>query len=90
MSRRTLHKILLTGPAAALASARPAAQPAAPSARAACLAASETTFTAVERDRLAKAIGGLEQSLKAIRDFKVPADADPAMRFQPMQSRRVR
>jgi hypothetical protein len=86
ISRRTLHKLLLTAPAAALASTETAAQGAQPSAFAACVAASETTLSAAERGRLAKAIGSLEASLKIIRDFKVPADADPAMHFRPLRS----
>jgi hypothetical protein len=87
ISRRTLHKLLLTAPAAALASAEPAAQSGQPSSFAACVAATETTLSAEERARLAKAIGSLEQALKIIRDFKVPMDADPAMHFRPMRSR---
>jgi hypothetical protein len=87
ISRRTLHKWLLTAPAAALASRDTAAQSAPPSPFAACVAATETTLSADERARLAKAIGSLEQSLKIIREFKVPADTDPAIRFSPLRSR---
>lgn len=90
ISRRTLHKLLLTAPAAALASPETAAQDAQPSSFAACLAATETTLNADERARLAKAIGSLEQGLKIIRDFKVPSDADPAMHFRPRRSRGAR
>lgn len=87
ISRRTLHKLLLAAPAAALTSADGVAQSAKPSGFASCVAASETTLSAAERGRLAAAIGGLEQSLKAIREFKLPADADPATHFRPMRSR---
>ena len=87
ISRRTIHKLLLAAPAAAFAATDTAAQTSKPSAFAACIAAAETTLSADERGRLAKAIGGLEQSLKVIRDFDVPADAYPAMLFRPMRSR---
>ena len=87
ISRRTLHKLLLAAPAAAVASTEIASQRAQPSSFASCLAAAETTLSADERGRLAKGIGSLEQALKIIRDFKVPMDADPAMLFRPMRSR---
>jgi hypothetical protein len=90
ISRRMLHKWLLTAPAAALILAKADAQDAQPSSFAACLAATETTLSADERARLTKAIGSLEQGVKIIRDFKVPMDVDPAMRFRPMRSRGVR
>ena len=90
ISRRTLHKLLLTAPAAALVCTEAASQSAQPSPFAACLAATEATLSADERGRLAKAIGSLEQGLKIIRDFKVPSDADPAMHFRPMRSRGAR
>jgi hypothetical protein len=86
ISRRTLHKLLLAAPAAALTSDA-AGQTPKPSALAACIAATEPTLSAAERGRLTKAIGGLEQSLREIREFKLPADADPAMHFRPMRSR---
>ena len=87
ISRRALHKLLLAAPAAALTSADADAQTPKPSGFASCIAASETTLSPAERGRLAAAIGGLEQSLKAIREFKLPPDADPAMHFRPMRSR---
>jgi len=90
ISRRTVNRLLLAAPglpAAALAAAQPSAPPK-PSAFAACIAASEPSLTADERARVEKSLGGLEQSLKAIRDFKVPPDADPAMYFRPLKSRR--
>ena len=89
ISRRAVNRLLLAAPglpAAALAAAQPAAPPKA-SAFAACIAASEPSFSADERARLEKSLGSLEQSLKAIRDFKLPADADPAMYFHPVKSR---
>ena len=87
ISRRTLHKLMLAAPAAALTATDADAQAPKPSAFAACIAATETTLTAAERRRLAKAIGGLEQSLEVIREFTVPADVSPAMHFRPMRSR---
>ncbi len=90
ISRRDVHKLLLTAPAAALASTDIAGQAARPSGFASCIAAGETSLSAAERARLVKAIGGLEGSLKEIRHFKVPADADPAMHFAPVRSRRSR
>jgi hypothetical protein len=87
ISRRTVHKLLLAAPAAALAAPDTRAQDPQPSAFASCIAAAETTLSADERARLTKAIGGLEQSLKIIREFDVPADAYPAMVFRPLRSR---
>jgi hypothetical protein len=87
ISRRTLHKLLLMAPGAALASRQAIAQSEQPSSFASCLAASETTLSAEERGRLVKAIASLEQSLKQIREFKVSTDADPAMHFRAMRSR---
>jgi hypothetical protein len=87
ITRRDVHKLLLTAPAAALAATDSSAEQAKPSAFAACIAASEASLSADERARLAKAIAGLEGSLKVIREFKLPPDADPAMHFTPLRSR---
>ena len=83
--------MLLAMPAlpAAIAAAQPQ-EPPKPSTFASCIAASETTLSVEERARLEKSLAGLEQSLKVIREFKLPADADPAQRFTAMKSRRRR
>jgi hypothetical protein len=92
ISRRTAGKLLLAAPAlpAAAIAAAQSEPPPKPSPFASCIAASEHTFSAEERARLEKAIGGLEQSLKTIREFKLPPDTDPAMHFRPLQSPRRR
>ena len=89
ISRRTAGKLLLTAPAlpaAAFAAAQVADAPK-PSTFAACVAASDPSLGADERARVEKGIGSLESSLAAIRDFKLPADADPALRFSALKSR---
>ena len=92
ISRRSIGKLLLAAPALPAAAALAAqADPAPkPSAFASCIAASETTLDADERARVEKALGGLEQSLKTIRDFKLPANADPTLRFSAMKSKAKR
>jgi hypothetical protein len=88
ISRRAVNRLLLAAPAlpAALAAAHAQDAPPRPSAFAACIAASEPSLSADERARLQKSLAGLEQSLAAIRDFKVPPDAHPAMFFRPLKS----
>ena len=90
ISRRAVNRLLLAAPAlpAAIAAAHAQDAPPKPSAFAACLAASESGLSADERTRLVKSLAGLEQSLHAIREFKVPPDAHPAMYFTPLKSRR--
>jgi hypothetical protein len=89
LTRRALSQMLLALPLGALAGAdeRKDAEPASP--RAACLAATETGLSAEEKARLEKSIAGGEKSLAVIRDFKLPADVAPALRFQAMKSKRA-
>jgi len=90
ISRRAAGKILLTAPAlpvVALAAAQSESQPK-PSAFASCIVAAEPSLSGDERARLEKALASLERSLSAIREFKLPDNADPAMQFQPLRSRR--
>jgi hypothetical protein len=53
-----------------------------------CVAASETTSSPEERARLETALGKIEESLKAIREFKLPLDTAPALRFAAIKSPR--
>jgi hypothetical protein len=86
MNRRRAAQLLVAAPVAVVAAR--AQERSKPSGAASCLAAMETGLTAAERARLRKAIGGLESSLEVIRDFAVPADADPAMHFRPIRLKR--
>jgi hypothetical protein len=90
ITRRFVNKLLLAVPALPAAALAAMQSPAAPktSALGACIAASETTLSADERARVEKNIASLEQSLKVIRDFKLPADTEPAFRFGAMKSKR--
>jgi len=88
LTRRTLSRMLLALPLAPLAVAdeRKEAEP--PSPRTACLAATEPGLSAEERARLEKSIAGGEKALAVIRDFKLPADVAPSLRFQALKSKR--
>lgn len=84
-----MSKLLLAMPALPAAAVAAQSQDAPkPSAFASCIAAAESALDADERARLEKSLAGMEQSLKAIRDFKLPPDTDPALRFSAMKSRR--
>lgn len=93
ITRRSLTRLLLAAPALpaaalALSGDNPPDGPPRPSPFAACIAATDTSLSADERKRLETALGGLERSLKIVREFPLPADADPAFRFAPLRSRR--
>jgi hypothetical protein len=83
-----MSKLLLAAPVLPLTAAAQSLAPAATSPFAACIAASETSLSSQDRIRLEKNIGSLEQALRAVRDFQLPADADPSLRFTPMRSPR--
>jgi hypothetical protein len=83
ITRRTMGRMLLAAPAAA---ALP--QPPAPSALAEFIARDEAGLTPAERERLKKNVAETEQALAVVRDFKVPADVAPAVRFRALKSTR--
>jgi hypothetical protein len=85
LTRRALSRMLLAWPLGALAVADGKKEA---SARAGCLAATEPGLSAEERTRLEKSIADGEKSLAVIRDFKLPPDVAPALRFQAMKSKR--
>lgn len=87
LTRRALSQMLLALPLGRLAGAddKKEAEPAAP--RAACLAVTEPGLSAEEKARLEKSIAAGEKSLAVIRDFKLPPDVAPALRFQAMKSK---
>jgi hypothetical protein len=89
ISRRAVNRLLLAAPAlpAALAAAQSKDVPQS-SAFAACVAAGESGLSAEERTRLEKSLRSIEQSLQAIRDFKLSNDVAPAMHFRPLKSQR--
>jgi hypothetical protein len=89
ITRRAMSRILLALPLAPIAAAeekKPADAPS-PSPRDSCLAAAETGLSADERARLEKSLAGGEKALAVVRDFKLPPDVAPALRFQAMKSR---
>lgn len=88
ITRRTLGQMLLALPLARVARAQETKEDPPPSARALCLAATETGLSADERARLEKSIAGGEKSLAVVRDFKLPAGVAPSLRFQAMKSKR--
>jgi hypothetical protein len=92
ITRRTMGRMLLAAPAAVLPQQKPAEKPPdkppAPSALAEFIAGNEAGLTPAERERLKKNIAETEQALAVIRDFKVPADVAPAVRFQALKSTR--
>ena len=79
MSRRQLGRMLLVLPAAASAPPSPEAE---------FIAAQEAGLSAQEREALKKSISDFDKSLSAIRDFKLPPDIPPAIRFTAMKSTR--
>ena len=83
--RRALSRAMLAWPLAALAAADEKKET---SPRAGCLAATEPGLSAEERARLEKSIAEAEKSVGAIRDFKLPPDVAPSLRFQAMKSKR--
>ena len=83
--RRALSQILLAWPLAALPAADEKQES---SPRAGCLAATEPGLSAEERTRLEKSIAEGEKPLAAIRDFTLPPDVAPSLRFEAMKSKR--
>ena len=86
LGRRGLGKLLLTLPAATALCAE--SQPQGASDIADFLVAHEAGLSADEKERLKKSVAGAEKSLAVIRDFKLPADVAPALRFQALKSKR--
>src|SRR5262245_47036434 len=78
-SRHPFGKLVLALPAA-LAAPVPAEEK--PPELAELLAGREPGLSEDERKRLAKGIGETLKPLKAVRDFKLPENADPAFRFR--------
>jgi len=87
LTRRDLAKLLLVLPAAnALAAEEP--KPPAVSEAGAFLAAHEPGLSDEERERLRKGLADQEKALAVVRDFKLPPDADPALHFSALRSRK--
>jgi hypothetical protein len=86
ITRRALGRILVALPFASALRAEEAAKT--PSAEAEFIASRETGLSAAERERLLKTVTEGETQLRAIREFKLPADVAPAVRFRPLKSRR--
>jgi predicted component of type VI protein secretion system len=87
VSRRTVGKMLLAVPAAALA-ADEKKEDEKPSAHAELISSTEPGLSPEERERLKKAVGDVEKALAVVRDFKLPMDVTPALKFRALKSRR--
>jgi hypothetical protein len=83
LTRRAASKLILALPAAAPAFAEDKPTP-----QAECIAAQEAGLSPAERAALKKSITGFDKAVQAVRDFKLPADVPPAIRFAPLKSRR--
>ena len=93
MTRRAAGKLILALPAAAPALARDGTdekKPAEdkPTPRAECLAAQEAGLSDAERETLKKSVTAFDKVVQVVRDFDVPPDIAPAVRFTPLKSRR--
>jgi hypothetical protein len=85
VTRRELGLLLLTLPA--VAPARGEEEKAKrPSPEARFIAAQEPGLSTVEREALERSISRFEKSLSAVRDFKLPPDVPPAVRFAALKS----
>jgi hypothetical protein len=85
LTRRAMSQMLLALPLSAIAVADESKD--APP-RAGCLAATEPGLSADERARLERSIADGEKPLAVIRDFKLPPDVAPSLRFEAMKSKR--
>jgi hypothetical protein len=86
-TRRKVTVMLVSAPAVAWA-LDDEKKDAKPSPEAEFLAANEPGLTDEERARLKKNVTEGETALKAVRDFKVPPEVAPSLRFQPLKSAR--
>ena len=85
LSRRELARILLALPAAPALAAQ---EQEPPSPLAQFLAARQAGLSAQERAALEKSVTGLEKTLKVIRDFELPPDTAPCLRFSALKAKR--
>ena len=85
VTRRDLAKLLLLLPAASALAAEEAKPPAVSEADE-FLAAHEAGLSGEERERLRKGLADQEKALALVRDFKLPPDVDPALRFSALRS----
>lgn len=83
-SRRELARMLLALPAAPALARVDEPSPASPLAE--FLAANEPGLSPAERAALRRSVSGLEKTLQLIRDFELPPDAAPCLRFAALKS----
>lgn len=92
MTRRAAGKLILVLPVAAPALARDGTDEKKPEEKptpqAECIAAQEPGLSDAERATLKKSITGFDKAVQVVRDFKVPPDVPPAVRFSALKSRR--
>ena len=92
MTRRAAGKLILALPVAAPALAQGAGEEKKtedkPTPLAECIAAQEPGLSDAERATLKKSITGFDKAVQVVRDFRVPNDVPPAVRFTALKSRR--
>src|SRR5262245_36387290 len=92
LTRRAAGKLILALPVAAPALARASADEKKPedkpTPQAECIAAQEADLSDAERGTLKKSITGFDKAVQVVRDFQVPVDVPPAVRFAALKSRR--
>jgi hypothetical protein len=92
LTRRAAGKLILALPVAVPALAQepaPGKKPEdTPTPQSECIAAQEAGLSAAERTALKKSITDFDKAVQVVRDFRVPADVAPAIRFAPLKSRK--
>ena len=88
VTRRTAAKLLLALPLAATSAAEEKKPEEKLSPQAECLVAHETGLSPEETTRLRQNVASGQKALAVIRDFKLPADVAPSLRFVAMKSRK--
>jgi hypothetical protein len=86
LSRRALGRILVTVPFARVLRADEPKKP--PSPEAEFIASQEAGLSPAELERLKRNVTDSAKPLQTIRDFKLPPDVGPAVRFRALKSRR--
>ena len=88
LTRRAATKLLLALPLAAPSAAEEKKPEEKLSPQAECLVAHETGLSPEETARLRQNVASGQKALAVIRDFKLPADVAPSLRFVAMKSRK--
>jgi hypothetical protein len=87
ISRRGVGRMLLALPLAAAVAAEEETKR--PAGAGGCIVSSVAGLSSEEEARLAKSIAEGEKPLAVIRDFQLPMDVPPSLRFAPLRSKRA-